>query len=160
MLDQSEQPPAATSSQKLRLIDLVRPHWKALTIALVAVLGETVTDILEPWPIKIVVDNILQSKKLPAVLGGIVTGLFGQNANAIVNFAVAAVAVIAIVGAVSSYFEKYLTTSVSQWVAHDLRRTLYHHIHRLSLAEHDERQTGDLITSVTSDIEAVQDFIN
>ena len=55
------------------------------------------------------------------------------------NFAVAAVAVIAIVGAVSSYFEKYLTTSVSQWVAHDLRRTLYHHIQRLSLAEHDER---------------------
>jgi hypothetical protein len=39
-----------------------------------------------------------------------------------VNFAVAAVALIAIVGAVSSYFEKYLTTSVSQWVAHDLRR--------------------------------------
>ena len=78
----------------------------------------------------------------------------------IVNFAVAAVAVIAVVGAVSSYFEKYLTTSVSQWVGHDLRRTLYHHIQRLSLAEHDESRTGDLITRVTSDIEAVQDFIN
>ena len=75
------------------------------------------------------------------------------------NFAVAAVAVIAIVGAVSSYFEKYLTTSVSQWVGHDLRRTLYHHIQRLSLAEHDKTRTGDLITRVTSDIEAVQDFI-
>ena len=44
---------------------LVRPHWKALTLALLAVLGETLADILEPWPIKIVVDNILQSKKLP-----------------------------------------------------------------------------------------------
>ena len=59
---------------------------------------------------------------------------------AMVNFAVAAVARIAIVGAISSYFEKYLTTSVSQWVAHDLRRTLYHHIQRLSLAEHDARE--------------------
>jgi ATP-binding cassette subfamily B protein len=151
---------APTSSRKLRIIDLVRPHWKALTIALVAVLGETLTDILDPWPIKIVVDNILQSKKLPPVLGGIVTGLFGHNAYAIVNFAVAAVAVIAMVGAVSSYVEKYLTTSVSQWVAHDLRRTLYHHIQRLSLAEHDEAHSGDLITRVTSDIAAVQDFIN
>jgi ATP-binding cassette, subfamily B, bacterial len=37
---------------------------------------------------------------------------------------------------------------------------LYHHIQRLSLAEHDEARTGDLITRVTSDIEAVQDFIN
>ena len=160
MPDQADKLPESKSSRKLRIIDLVRPHWKALTIALVAVLGETLTDILEPWPIKIVVDNILQSKKLPDWLGGIVTGLFGQNTDAIVNFAVAAVAVIAIVGAVSSYFEKYLTTSVSQWVGHDLRRTLYHHIQRLSLAEHDESRTGDLITRVTSDIEAIQDFIN
>jgi subfamily B ATP-binding cassette protein MsbA len=66
----------------------------------------------------------------------------------------------AVVGAVSAFFEKYLTTSVSQWVAHDLRRTLYQHIQRLSLAEHDKAQTGDLITRVTSDIGAVQDFIN
>jgi subfamily B ATP-binding cassette protein MsbA len=42
---------------------------------------------------------------------------------------------------------------------HDLRRTLYQHIHHLSLAEHDEKRTGDLIGRVTSDIEAVQDFI-
>jgi ATP-binding cassette, subfamily B, bacterial len=163
MIDMPDQPdtrPAPKLSRRLRIVDLFRPHWKALTFALVAVLGETVTDILEPWPIKIVVDNILQSKKLPAFLAAVVTGVFGHNANAIVTFAVAAVAAIAVVGAVSSYFEKYLTTSVSQWVAHDLRRTLYHHIQRLSLAEHDKRQTGDLITRVTSDIEAIQDFIN
>ena len=42
---------------------------------------------------------------------------------------------------------------------HDLRRTLYHHIHRLSLAEHDERRTGDLIDRVTSDIDSIQDFV-
>ena len=152
--------PASKTLRKLRIIDLIRPHWKALTIALVAVLGETLTDILEPWPIKIIVDNVLQSKHLPEALGGIVTSLFGRNQYAIANFAVAAVAVIAVVGAFSSYFEKYLTTSVSQWVGHDLRRTLYHHIHRLSLAEHDESRTGDMITRVTSDIEVVQDFIN
>ena len=53
-----------------------------------------------------------------------------------------------------------MTTSVSQLVSHDLRLTVYNHIQRLSLADHDEAQTGDLITRVTSDIEAVQDFIN
>ena len=155
-----DHPPAPTSSRQLRTIDLIRPHWKALSLALVAVLGETVAVILEPWPIKVVVDNVLQSKKLPTVLSGLVTWMFGQDTSATVNFAVAAVAVIAIVGAVSAYFEKYLTTSVSQWVAHDLRRTLYEHIQRLSLAEHDKARTGDLITRVTSDIGAIQGFID
>jgi ATP-binding cassette subfamily B protein len=160
MPENSPQPTNAIPTRTLRIVELVRPHWKALAVALVAVLGTTLTDILEPWPIKIVVDNILQSKVLHGRLGGAVSGLFGHNTYAIINFAVAAVAVIAVVGAVSSYIEKYLTTSVSQWVGHDLRRTLYHHIQRLSLAEHDQSRSGDLITRVTSDIGAVQDFIS
>jgi subfamily B ATP-binding cassette protein MsbA len=141
-------------------IALLRPHWKALTLALIAVFGETVTDILQPWPIKIVVDNIVQSKKLPGWAGGIVSGFLGGDKYATLNFAVAAVALIAVVGAVSAYWEKYLTTSVSQWVGHDLRRALYQHIQRLSLAEHSEAHKGDLITRMTSDISGIQDFIN
>jgi subfamily B ATP-binding cassette protein MsbA len=156
----AETPRGTGTASKLRIIDLVRPHWKALTLALVAVVGETLSTILDPWPIKIVVDNILQSKKLPALVSGIVTRLFGTHTYALLNFAVAAVAVTALVGAVSGYYERYLTTSVSQWVGHDLRRTLYQHIQRLSLAEHDQTRSGDLITRVTSDIEAVQDFIS
>jgi subfamily B ATP-binding cassette protein MsbA len=145
---------------KLSMNCLLRPHWKALALAFIAVLGETLSDILEPWPIKIVIDNILQSKKLPDWLGGLVSHTFGHEKLPILNFAVAAVVAIAVVGATSSYVEKYLTTSVSQWVTHDLRRTLYNHIQRLSLSEHDKAQTGDLITRVTSDISAIQDFIN
>jgi ATP-binding cassette, subfamily B, bacterial len=160
MPENSTTPSSSNSSGKLRIAHLIRPHWKALTIALLAVLGVTLTDVIEPWPIKIVVDNLLQSKKLPGWLGEFVSGIFGQDRPAILNFAVAAVAVIAVVGAVSSYVERYMTTSVSQWVAHDLRRTLYNHIQRLSLTEYDETRTGDLISRVTSDIEAIQDFIN
>jgi ATP-binding cassette subfamily B protein len=150
----------SSQSAKLSVVRLIRPYWKQLALAFVAVFGETFSDVLEPWPIKIVIDNILQSKKLPGWLAGFVSGAFGQNKLAVLNFAVAAVAGIAVVGAISSYVEKYLTTSVSQWVTHDLRRTLYNHIQRLSLAEYDKTQTGDLISRVTSDINAVQDFIN
>jgi subfamily B ATP-binding cassette protein MsbA len=160
MHENSTIPSSSDSSGQLRIAQLLRPHWKALTIALLAVLGVTLTDVIEPWPIKIVVDNLLQSKKLPGWLGEFVSGIFGQDKLAILSFAVAAVAVIAVLGAISSYVEKYMTTSVSQWVAHDLRRTLYNHIQRLSLTEYDETRTGDLISRVTSDIEAIQDFID
>src|SRR3990172_7786524 len=149
---------AAKKPKGLSIIDYLRPHWKALTLALLAVVGEAATDLLEPWPLKIVLDYLLQSKPLPSWLNAMV-GWIGQDKLAVLNFAVLMVAVIAVVGAISSYLEKYLTTSVGQWVMHDLRRTLYHHIHRLSLAEHDEKRTGDLIGRVTSDIEAIQAFI-
>lgn len=156
----SDHPRKLSFSKKLKVASLFRAHRNGLIIAFVAVLGETLTDVLQPWPIKIIVDNILQDKKLPPWLGAIVSGYFGHNKLSILNFAVAAVAAIAVVGAISSYIEKYMTTSVGQWVAHDLRRTLYNHIQRLSLAEHDEARTGDLISRVTDDIDAVQNFIN
>src|SRR4029453_5464668 len=98
-------------------------------------------------------------KKLPPQLAALVA-LFGDNTIAVLNFALAAVLMIALVGAVSAYTEKYLTTSVAQWVAHDLRRMMYQRIQRLSLAEHGETRTGDLLTRVTGDIDAIQDFIN
>jgi subfamily B ATP-binding cassette protein MsbA len=155
--------PTAASPRKqpaLTLTRLLRPHWKGLTLAFLAVLGETATGLAEPWPIKVIVDNVLQSKQLPPWLQDIAVSLFGQNKFTILYFAVVAVAVIAVVGAASSYAEKYLTTSVSQWVTHDLRRTLYNHIQRLSLVEYDKTRTGDLIARVTGDIEAIQDFIS
>jgi ATP-binding cassette subfamily B protein len=156
----SDNPSKLSLSGKLKAATLLRSHWKGLTIALVAVLGETLADVLQPWPIKIIVDNILQARKLPKWLEPVVVGLFGHHKLAVLYFAVAAVAVIAVFDALSSYIDQYMTMSVSQWVAHDLRRTLYNHIQRLSLAEHDEARTGDLISRVTDDIDAVQRFIN
>ena len=161
MSDTAPAPPQARHPRRaLSIGHILRPHWKALTLALVAVVGETLTDILDPWPIKVIIDNVLRAKALPEPLGALVTAVFGQGPHAVLNFAVTAVAGIAIVGAASAYFDKYLTTSVSQWVGHDLRRTLYQHIQRLSLAEHDKVRTGDLITRVTSDIEVIQSFID
>ncbi|HTU35498.1 MAG TPA: ABC transporter ATP-binding protein [Candidatus Acidoferrum sp.] len=159
----SPNPSKAERDGKFSLFRLLRPRWLALTIAFIAVLGETATDVLDPWPIKVVIDNVLPSKSKilhPHWLARIVTSLFGHNKLAILEFAVAAVLAIAVVGAISSYIERYLTTSISQWVSHDLRRTLYHHIQRLSLTDFNHTRTGDLITRVTSDIESIQDFLD
>jgi ATP-binding cassette subfamily B protein len=151
-------PETAEKQRSRSIVDFLRPHWIALTLALLAVVGEAGAALAQPWPLKIVLDYLLQSKKPPTWMAEPLRWI-GPNKLAVLNFAVLAVAVIAIIGAISSYLENYLTTSVGQSVMHDLRRTLYHHIHRLSLAEHDEKRTGDLIGRVTTDIEAIQAFI-
>ncbi len=145
--------------KKIRIIDLLYPHWLLLSLAFIAVIGESLTDLLEPWPLKIVFDYVFGSKRMPEWLAGII-GWIGTDKSSILNFAVLAVIVIAIFGALSSYFEKYLTSSVGQWVMHDLRRVLYSHIQKLSLSYHDQKRTGDLISRVTSDIDAVQNLIS
>jgi subfamily B ATP-binding cassette protein MsbA len=92
-------------------------------------------------------------------LNRLILSTFGRDSLAILKFAVVAVLLIAVADALCSYAEKYLTTSVGQWVMHDLRRTLYSHIQRLSLVYHDQKQTGDLVSRVTIDIDSIQSFI-
>lgn len=148
------------SKKKLKLSHLLRPHRGMLVLAFIAVLGEAGTDLLEPWPLKIVFDYVFGTKHMPAWMSGLIGGTFGLTKVAILHFAVLAVIVIAAAGALSSYAEKYLTTSVGSWVMHDLRGVLYHHIQRLSLAYHDHKPAGDLISTVTADIDSIQDFIS
>ena len=139
--------------------ELLRPHSKALAFGLLAVIGESAASLMEPWPLKIVLDDVLKSRPIPGWLNPLVVSIAGTDKLAVLEFAALAVVAIAVLGALCSYAEKYLTTNVGQWVMHDLRRTLYSHIQRMSLAFHDQSQTGDLISRVTSDIDAVQSFI-
>jgi subfamily B ATP-binding cassette protein MsbA len=147
--------------KSLTIRDLLRPHSKALAVGLFAVIGEGAADLLQPWPLKIVFDNVLQAghPHSHGWINHLVVSLIGSDRLAILKFAALAALAIAIVGALCSYAEKYLTTSVGQWVMHDLRRTLYSHVQRLSLSYHDHKQTGDLISRVTSDIDAIQSFV-
>jgi len=148
------------SPKRLTIRALLRPHFGSLAIGLVAVIGESTADLLEPWPLKIVLDNVLKAKNSSGWLNGLLHHLAGDDKFSVLKFACFAVLGIALLDAICSYMEKYLTTSVGQWVTHDLRRALYSHLQRLSLAYHDQKRTGDLISTVTSDIDSIQSFIN
>jgi subfamily B ATP-binding cassette protein MsbA len=139
---------------------LLRSHWKPLVVAFGAVIVEGVADLLEPWPIKIVLDYVIGSHHLPGWMADFVNTTFGQNKLAILHFAALSVVIVAAVGAAASYTENYLTTKVGQRVMLDLRQTLYHHIQRLSFSFYDRNKTGDLISRVTSDVDAVQGFVS
>jgi len=110
----------------------------------------------EPWPLKLIFDHVLGSKPMPHWLAG---HLDGTSRLGILDVAAFAVVVIALVGAVASYFDDFLAMTVAKRVGFDLRHLLYHHVQRLSLAFYDQRQTGDMIVRLTSDIDSVESFI-
>jgi ATP-binding cassette, subfamily B, bacterial len=149
------------SKTHLRVLrELLGPHSKALAAGLLAAIGEGIANLLEPWPLKLVLDNVLRSRPAHDWLGRWILASIGPDRHAILLFAALAALAIASAGAMCSYIQKYFTTSTGQWVMHDLRSRLYSRMQRLSLSYHDQAQTGDLIGRVTSDIDSIQSFIS
>jgi subfamily B ATP-binding cassette protein MsbA len=150
----------ADKRKRLTIRELLRPHLPQLALGFVAVVGEAIANLLQPWPLKIVLDEVFKSHGNKSSLPHFVSRFLGADKLAAVKFACIAVLVIAVIDAISTYGEKYLTTSVGQWVTYDLRRRIYAHMQRLSLSFHDENRTGDLISRVTSDVDDIQSFIS
>jgi ATP-binding cassette subfamily B protein len=143
----------------ITVMGLLRPHRRALWLGLLAIAGESFADVLQPWPLKVVLDNVIAHKGEHGWLTRTIHRYVGRDAMHILLAACVAVMVIALMDAICTYGEKWVTTTVGQWVSHDLRRALYARVQRLSLAYHDQSKTGDLISRVTDDIDAIQTFI-
>src|SRR5450755_3391820 len=144
----------------IRLIrELIRPYRGSLVIILLAMLVETAMSLAAPWPLKVIIDNVVGSHKLPPWLDHVLRPMLdsGQKMHVAALVAFATV-LIAALGAVASYIDNYYTESVGQWVAHDLRMRTYHHLQRLSLSYYNTHQTGTLLSTITTDIQTIQGF--
>src|SRR5271170_3860592 len=122
-------------------------------------LVQTAMSVAGPWPLKIILDNVVGSHKLAPWLDSLLKPILaGGSKMQIAAAAAIAAVVIAVLGAVASYVANYYTTSVGQWVANDLRLRTYHHLQQLSLSYYDKHETGTLLSTITSDIQTIQGF--
>jgi len=138
---------------------LLRPYRRSLGIILVAMLVQTAMSVASPWPLKVVLDNVVTAHRMPLWLEDLLRPLMdsGNKMHIAAAAAIAAVG-IAVLGAISSYVANYYTTSVGQWVANDLRLRTYHHLQQLSLNYYNTHEIGTLLSTITSDVQTIQGF--
>ena len=155
----SDTTPAASSRGLTSLVlAMVRPYRKWLVIVFAAMMVETAASLAGPWPLKIVIDNVVGDHKLPEWLHWMKDLPLGDDRMALAAAAAIAVVVIAIFGAIAGYIDNYYTESVAQYVANDLRKRVYHQLQRLSLRYYDTHQTGNMLSTITADVATIQAF--
>lgn len=145
------------TSLALWAIGLSKPYTKYVVIILLAMLLEALIGLATPWPLKIIIDNVLSHHPLPGALSWM--DPFFRN-NYIHMAAVAALSFVLItaIGSLAGLIDSYYNEKVAQYVANDLRKKMYHHMQHLSLSYYDTHQTGKLISTITADVSTIQDF--
>jgi len=155
----AEQATGSSGRTKMRLVrELLRPYPGSLVVILVAMLVQTAMSLAAPWPLKIILDNVVGTHKPPEWLHSLRFIHLGGDKLELAAVAGMLVVAIAALRAVACFTETDSTESVSQWVAHDLRMRVYDHLQRLSLGFYDTHQVGAILSTITADVKTIQNF--
>ena len=97
---------------------------------------------------------------VPRLLGSALdTAVTGGEPNYLYIMAGAIVGAAALRGA-AGFGNRYFGEVFSQKMSYDIRNTLYNKLQRLSFSFYDQRQTGELMSRATVDVEAVRMFFS
>ena len=146
---------AGTAFQQIFRRHLRRVRGR-LALAAVCTLGVSVTELLKPWPLKIVLDHGILQHPLPRSLH-LLQGLVDGDRVMFLAVAAAGILLIALCDGVFSYFQIFITSSVGYRMVYALRRELFAHLQSLSLSFHDHARSGDLLTRIAGDTNTLKD---
>ncbi|HOV86956.1 MAG TPA: ABC transporter ATP-binding protein [Syntrophobacteraceae bacterium] len=132
----------------------VFPYLWPYRVPFLAALGQvfliSACELLKPWPLKIIIDNVLSNQPLDWIwLGGL------QQDTLLVVACIGMVVIYVLLGSIL-LLNNYTTIKIGQRMVNDLRGDLYNHLQRLSLSFHSRRQVGDLLYRVAADTYSIQ----
>ena len=125
------------------LLKYLRHHIGFLVLATIAMLTVTLTILAGPYLTKIAIDNY--------ILKGNLAGLNWILALMLISYGLFWF---------SSYWQTYLSSLIGQKVVGHIRTDLYQHLQELPIDFYRKRKTGDIMSRITHDVNALSDIVS
>lgn len=130
------------SAALIRALRFTRAHIGWAIAGVLAVLASTAADLVAPQLLRRLIDVGVSANR-PDVIWRTSMLLIG----------------VAAFGGFAAFLQGYFSARASHGAAFDMRNEIFDKLQRLGFAYHDQAQTGQLITRVTSDVDLVRDFV-
>ena len=124
-----------------RLLQYLRPYKRETALALVAILFSSALSLLQPWLMKIAIDDHIATGELDGL--GLIAGVLLASLGGLF---------------VLEFYETYTLQKVGQRIMFDMRGEIYGHLQKLDLRYYDRNPVGRLMTRVTTDVDALNDL--
>lgn len=123
-------------------LKICRPYRSKIIISFVLILLTAITAVLFPWLLRYLLDAIINNKGVHALIIGTAAILITKLLETVINH---------------GHF--YITESVAKHLSSDLRKQVFGHLQKLPLKYYEEKQTGQIMARITSDIEVIEEAI-
>ncbi len=135
-------------------------RWQPLLLVLFTMILKIGLDVLQPWPMKLIVDQVLGSKVVPDVITRFVGELSGPvTPYKLLAWSVAAMIVLFLLNWIVSVAESFASVGLGQRMFYELAADLFDYMQRLSLKFHRSKSVGDSIRRVTTDCMCVSTIV-
>ena len=125
-----------------RLLGYLEPYWKPLIFTCTLLLINTSLSLLPPLFQRQIVDQVIGTRDL-SQLGWLVVGLIG----------------VYVLLSLAEYGDQYMRHTLGERFLFDLRVRIYDYLQRLSLSFFERTSTGELMSRVTNDVNALEQFV-
>jgi len=124
-----------------RLLTYLRPYWRSVCVAFVAIIAGAGAALAQPYLMKVAIDRYIAPMQLE-----------GLNQLAVLYVAVLVIAF------ASEYVQTWTMQLTGQRIMFDMRMAIYRHLQQLDLRYYDRNPVGRLMTRVTSDVDVMNDL--
>jgi len=124
-----------------RLLTYLRPYWRAVIVALIAIIAGSALQLLPPWLTRQVIDVSIPTRDfeglrfIALLYVGVLVGEF-----------------------VMQFVQTWTLQMTGQRIMFDLRMQVYEHLQRLDVRFYDRNPVGRLMTRVTTDVDALNEL--
>tara|TARA_B100000315_G_scaffold260816_1_gene325757 strand:+ start:3688 stop:5436 length:1749 start_codon:yes stop_codon:yes gene_type:complete len=122
-----------------RVLAFIRPYWILSSLTLVAAAGVTALDLVPPWIIKLIIDDVIvkqQEELLPWLIGALLAVHTIRN--------------------IAASLRIRFNNILEQKVIYDIREKVFEALQRLSITYYEHRQTGEIMSRVSNDVENIE----
>mgnify|MGYP000377248223 CR=1 FL=1 len=123
----------------LRVLSYLKPYRKKVALTLFLAISTTLLDLVPPWLIKVIIDNLVETTEMPGAYWPVI-GL----------------AVVYLARNFTNHKRIIINNKVEQDVVFDLRSEVYRSLQKLSLSYFESRSTGELMSRANDDVNYVE----
>jgi ATP-binding cassette, subfamily B, bacterial len=139
-----------------RLLLQARPYWPHIAALFLLSLLAAPLSLLNPLPLKIVVDGVLGSKPLPGWLAAVVPPSLAESSSGMLIVAVVLILGTTILSQLRGFAAAMLDTYAGEKLVLAFRTELFQQTQRLSFAYHDRKGSTDSLYRIEYDAPAIR----
>ncbi|GAB4283257.1 MAG: ABC transporter ATP-binding protein [Candidatus Promineifilaceae bacterium] len=135
----------------IRYLRYLKPFTLLLGLSAILIIGVALLDIIAPWPLKFIIDNVLGGEPFTGPVGDWLLTYVGTDQRLLTAVLGLALLLITILQGIIAFAYEYMNGLIQERATFLLRSEVFSHVQKLPLQFFDQSRLGDILKRVTED---------